>query len=92
MQDVHRGDLFACRWQADEDAAGDTFRVVEVQALGDGGLTLWAYGDPFDAPPAAVNVDQLRRMKLHEHLGGPVDVPRAEFMSWKPVRVRRDRA
>jgi hypothetical protein len=48
-----------------------------------------AYGDAFAEPPSVVDLTSLRQIRLHESLGGPVAVPKAEFRSWHPVAVAR---
>jgi hypothetical protein len=82
-------DLFAVRWEAEDDDDLDSFRIVEViEATGDG-YSIWCYRDTFSSPPASVDVNGLERVLLHAHLGGPITVPAGEFASWEPVRVTR---
>jgi hypothetical protein len=81
--------LLACRWEGDEEGDPNTFRVVEIEGVGPDGLTVWAYGNSFLEPPSEVDVAHLRRMRLHAHLDGPIDVPRTEFRRWDPVSVKR---
>jgi hypothetical protein len=83
------GDLLACRWDPDEPGEQDSFRVIEVVAVGTEAIDVLAYGDRFASPPTELDVTALRPIRLHGELGGSMQVARRELETWAPTPVRR---
>jgi hypothetical protein len=87
--DLKPGDIFACPEEPHDADEQVTFRLVEIQAVSADEVHVWCYSDVFAKPPRLVDVSTLRRVKLHESLGGPVALSKAEFRSWGATAVGR---